>query len=427
MVDWVAVSAFKASLKSQVGRLFRVKKISEPAQPLFLPFDLKFYRYWYPDLRELSDNQLVEHWNTFGQTEGRRGVRPQARGLERGVLIVEELEAETDRREAERRANPAAKLPALSIIIKVRNEPEMLGAWLDYHGELFGFENILVLDNDSDNPAHWEVLQHYLDKVLVISKGGFYDGFHDPLLNPEAFRWAAVNSKYAVFLDVDEYLVHRVGDELSGAGVAPFLDTCPQKAYAGTWLWNTAPLASENLDMDSPIELRVPPPGQIRSGAVAGKAIIPSSALPQVAFLCHNLHGLSTIIQMDAESFGQLFVIHLQLLNPGLVRRRAQIHLESRGVLEKGLSQSAALELVQARIDSGAPLPDIGDERYAHQFVAGKVTYWDASFYEEQTPYTVTINQLKTGITLPGLEQALEAFDFPALYSEWRTIAEESE
>ena len=44
-----------------------------PIAALVTPFDPEYYRERYPDLVELDQDQLIEHWNTSGQLENRQG------------------------------------------------------------------------------------------------------------------------------------------------------------------------------------------------------------------------------------------------------------------------------------------------------------------------------------------------------------------
>jgi hypothetical protein len=49
----------------------------------------------------------------------------------------------------------------VACLMMQKDEPSLLGAWLTYHGNLFGFANLFVFDNGSVNPAVATILQRY--------------------------------------------------------------------------------------------------------------------------------------------------------------------------------------------------------------------------------------------------------------------------
>lgn len=61
-------------VKQQVGqKLTRsTERTTDPGVPP-APFNPEYYKFKYPDLAELDETQLLEHWNTYGQNENRLG------------------------------------------------------------------------------------------------------------------------------------------------------------------------------------------------------------------------------------------------------------------------------------------------------------------------------------------------------------------
>jgi len=53
-------------------------------------------------------------------------------------------------------------------LIMQKNEDALLQPWLDYHGALFGFENIYMWDNGSDSPKLLSTLKEYESKGLHV-------------------------------------------------------------------------------------------------------------------------------------------------------------------------------------------------------------------------------------------------------------------
>lgn len=49
-----------------------------------------------------------------------------------------------------------------ACLLMQRNESELLEPWIKYHGALFGYENLFIFDNGSDNPKVKRILEHYI-------------------------------------------------------------------------------------------------------------------------------------------------------------------------------------------------------------------------------------------------------------------------
>ena len=45
----------------------------------------------------------------------------------------------------------------LKIVLMTKNEKYLLKHWIEYHGEIFGYENICIIDDSDDI----EVLKYY--------------------------------------------------------------------------------------------------------------------------------------------------------------------------------------------------------------------------------------------------------------------------
>jgi len=52
-------------------------------------------------------------------------------------------------------------VPKVACIVMQKDEKHLLRSWIAYHGYLFGFENIFVFDNGSEDPETWDILFHY--------------------------------------------------------------------------------------------------------------------------------------------------------------------------------------------------------------------------------------------------------------------------
>jgi len=346
-------------------------------------------------------------------------VRPlRVRWGRRVFYKIEELElASTIRERRLARDNHLTndQLAPLSIIVKVKNEPEFLEAWLEYHGKLVGLDNILILDNESDSEKHLNLLKRYSDKAYVVRLPGFYDNFHYPHLYPQPYQWAASRSRYVTFLDIDEFLVARAGDCLSGKNLFSQLAHPETKAFAGIWLWNKEPLAAESLAVSDPVVFTAPDPGLLGYGTVAGKSIVRADALTEAKVVGHNLQNESMLPLFNDKSFGEIFVLHLSQLNPALMRKRSRQHLQAVGLLPAELDEESALKAISNALEAGEFTERSGPWRYATQFVTGRIIEPRREYFGEGPFATTAVNEFFTGFEVPELAEIVESFDFRQL------------
>jgi hypothetical protein len=65
----------------------------------------------------------------------------------------------------------AARIEPLRVacLMMQKNERDLVGPWLEYHGNLFGFENLFVFDNGSDDIKVLGTLKEYEDKGVKVN------------------------------------------------------------------------------------------------------------------------------------------------------------------------------------------------------------------------------------------------------------------
>lgn len=100
------------------------------------------------------------------------------------------------------------------VILKTKNEVELLEDWIEHYGKMFGYESIIILDNYSDEPSAHEVYSKSCDKVGLIATFGDGDIGHNLIHYPESRKsysrfYEAVKERcrYFGFFDTDEFLV----------------------------------------------------------------------------------------------------------------------------------------------------------------------------------------------------------------------------
>lgn len=122
-------------------------------------------------------------------------------------------------------------MPIAACVMMQKDEITFLEPWLAYHGHLFGFENLYVLDNGSTTPHVREVLIRYAAKGVSIdySRATRQDYINKGDLVGEIIRRLDADRKYDFFFptDCDEFIIKRTewGFTCDRTAIHDYLDT----------------------------------------------------------------------------------------------------------------------------------------------------------------------------------------------------------
>ncbi|RAK67788.1 glycosyltransferase family 2 protein [Phenylobacterium kunshanense] len=256
----------------------------------------------------------------------------------------------------------------LKIVLKVKDEPDLLERWITYHAAMVGLENLVVVDCGSVDPAHWAILDRYQHDMLVLRYPDYYDLLHAVGRNKPLYYWLARNAKFVTVMDADEFLFGYDGKTISPHHVVPVLRTGGEAVHAPTWISNAAApeMSGGRIDWDRPIAFALDAES-LWSGTVAGKSIVRTDALFEAAYVGHNLHVGRVVSRMTEGSFGKFFQFHLSALSPEISRRRIAKHLRAKGFLPAKVEGEAAVSeflLQLLRADGADPTAAYYAERY---------------------------------------------------------------
>jgi hypothetical protein len=261
----------------------------------------------------------------------------------------------------------------LKIVLKVKDEPDLLDRWITYHAAMVGLENLVIMDCGSEDPAHWAILDRYRDDMLVLRYPDYYDRLHSVGRNRHLFYWLARNARYVTVIDADEFLFGYDGETISPHHVTALLRSGSESVFAPTWISNAAPpaMAGGHVDWEGPITFSLDPES-LRAGTDAGKSIVRSDALFESGYVGHNLHVGRVTAKMTEASFGRLFQFHLSDLSPEIGRRRIAKHLRTKGVLAPEITGEVAVaDFLRALLGSGKADPSVA--YYAEKYLAPPV------------------------------------------------------
>ena len=91
----------------------------------------------------------------------------------------------------------------IKVLTMVKNEEDIIEYWINYHGTIFGYRNLYVIDNYSDDGTY--------EKLLKYKKVGVKISRHDDYRKKGDLMTQMIkqNNIYdiAIPLDIDEFIV----------------------------------------------------------------------------------------------------------------------------------------------------------------------------------------------------------------------------
>lgn len=301
----------------------------------------------------------------------------------------------------------------LKIVLKVKDEPDLLERWITYHAALVGLENLVIMDCGSVDPAHWAILERYQNDMLVLRYPDDYDLLHAVGRNRPLYYWLARNAKYVTVIDADEFLFGYDGQTISAHHVVPMLRASGEAVHAPTWIANAAaPEMSEGrIDWDRPIPFALDAES-LWSGTVAGKSIVRTDALFDAAYVGHNLHVGRVVSRMTEGSFGRIFQFHLSALSPEISRRRIAKHLRAKRFLPAEVEgEEAVSEFLRALLRTGGADPTAA--YYAERYLEPP-----AGAHDAQPQFSSRLLADAGHEAPPAFKSAIDAFDFRRVWTE---------
>lgn len=92
----------------------------------------------------------------------------------------------------------------VKVLTMVKNEEDIIDYWINYHGTLFGYRNLYIVDNFSDDGTY--------EKILKYKKIGVNISRHNDYTKKGEIMTKMIkrdnNYDIAIPLDIDEFIVH---------------------------------------------------------------------------------------------------------------------------------------------------------------------------------------------------------------------------
>lgn len=97
-------------------------------------------------------------------------------------------------------------LPLAKVATVTKNEYDLIEDFIRYYGYLFGYENVIILDNESDNPSVLEVYNRYRPKGVTIRTVVGYSGSLQGEHFTAALREYTASAQFLIGVDTDCFL-----------------------------------------------------------------------------------------------------------------------------------------------------------------------------------------------------------------------------
>lgn len=232
-------------------------------------------------------------------------------------------------------------------MVRVKDDLRHFRHWVDHHAPLVGHENLIIFDNESQNPEMLDYLRALQDRCVVCTFAGYHNALNIPYYFMPLYEAIRDSSEAYCLIDTDERLCWMLDAETL-APAERFLDYVMAADFGGEqflpgfWLHNQTGRADLFHMVENGKDLLF--------GLVGGKPIL-SSKMPIPRFLNHNCQ-----LELDAPSgigATNLLVVHLRVLWP---EERTRINIEKmkkHGDLDASLDEKEAVDLLKRQFKSG--------------------------------------------------------------------------
>ncbi len=252
-----------------------------------------------------------------------------------------------------------SKNTILKIILKVKDEVDLIDKWIDHHAKIVGLHNIIIMDCGSTDRRFLDKLDAIRNEAVIFQYDKYYDSLHSYDSNKQFFELLKREARYICILDADEFLFGVSGDSISPLFVLDILQHSDLPCFCGTWLSNVKAPAEKagEIDWDQPIEFGVDE-NHLLWNSNAGKALFHTRYIGEAQHIGHNIAEKSAARFATIDSFGKIGVLHIFNLSPRITKDRALRHLVSKGVISDGSGATPEIEqILRAKLNDSALSP----------------------------------------------------------------------
>jgi hypothetical protein len=119
------------------------------------------------------------------------------------------------------------------IILKTRNEDDLIDIWIRYYSKMIGKENLIIFDNNSTSQ---KVLDTYKEHEIETIQIKYPSSIHLYRNNKVFYDELFANCDWFSILDTDEFLCSYNNGIFSAEGVVDLLATSDEQVLGSIWL-----------------------------------------------------------------------------------------------------------------------------------------------------------------------------------------------
>jgi hypothetical protein len=204
----------------------------------------------------------------------------------------------------------------VKVVLKTRNENQLLSDWINYHTKIFGYDGLVIFDHMSDCPETLKIYSSLSDEVCIFQYSGQLDRLHNVPSFPELYESLRASCDYYTFIDTDEFLCWLQPDKsiFKDKEIVNRILDSGEKVIPGIWA-NNLPGERDKFKITFKKNSFV-------TCVRGGKPMI-NSDFPVDGFINHNFQ-LDPICFSDCLT-GGLFVQHIKNIS---VARRISVNLQ---------------------------------------------------------------------------------------------------
>jgi hypothetical protein len=196
----------------------------------------------------------------------------------------------------------------LRIMLKTKDDPFLLAAWIEHHSRIVPRSALIIIDNMSTDEKVLDFYDQIGSDILIFQYSGFHNDLHDHVLMDALYDAVYRSSDSLIFLDTDEFLVCVDPDASRWSLDVEVLlqDNPATSVFTSTWIYNV-PRSSDTFYLG-------PSATNLNNGLIWGKPVVRNWPKGKAGTIGHNT-------QIPRECFAgplstRLFIKHMTQLYP---------------------------------------------------------------------------------------------------------------
>jgi hypothetical protein len=221
------------------------------------------------------------------------------------------------------------------IILKTKNEDDLIDVWIRYYSKLVGKENIIIFDNNSTSQKVLDTYKNHDIKTIQID---LPNSIHSYRKNEIFYDVLFADCDWFSILDTDEFLCVYKDGVFSAEGVMDILETSDKQVLGSIWLDHMHVGDSKEYFKINQVPYICSPEHNKKHGKAIYKTSY--SGIRNINNYGHNVCYKDTWVE------SRLFLLHVDRINPE-ARIKNCLDMAISNTMQKHPEIYKELELIQ--------------------------------------------------------------------------------